>query len=552
MDARRGTLPRTARSRRMFLHEAGATLAAALLATRRQARAQGRESYPPTDVRYYGVVPNQSAAASANTVALKKLVDPAGTFTGQLVFPNATGSDVYYFNDLIAFHDGINLNLDASTLNFAKTGVKGDSASGFIHAIRNFTIENGTIVTSYTSTSGYNTGNVLAFGGRGKDTALFPNIYDRMLPAPMGNIVVRNLRIKGGATGGNARGIFMLGGFDGVTIDNVSIDGQMQLTEGIYYEFGWATNEPQEHERQSSHATNVRINGLTVENVNNEALGANGAYDIVVENLRTSNTGYVCAIGSGEALYFRPWVPKQRSGTRPSFTARNVVGESVRGLGISVTGASKIAGSYLDNPPKHDNPHGLGADQQTDLIDLVLDHFTLTGTAKNYGILTSARSAQIRNGTVTGFARGLVTTQECTQFLIDSVKVFDSASFGIQIGQGATIHQPVRPSSGVIRNCVIAGSGTGGKCAGLAVAVTRSCLVEGCRFGYDLGADGKTESTQTHAVWVGPDAADVICRNDNVASTAEGGAAYVLTGGGGRGCRIENARGIQSRSGGWS
>jgi hypothetical protein len=556
-------------SRRRFVGKVGAMIAGALLpvgrifaarnervaseAGARAAPAEAADSFPPEDVRRYGIVANVAAAASRNATMLKALVNPAGAFTGKLVFPNTTGSDVYYFDDLIAFHDGVHLDLMNSTLSFAKTGVARDSASGFIHAIRDFTIENGKIISSYVFKGGYNTGNALAFGGRGADTALFPNLYDRLLPAPMGGITVRNLHISGGATGGNARGIFMLGGFDGVVIDNVAIDGQKQLTEGIYYEFGWATNEPRELDRQSSHARNVRVTNLSVTNVINEAFGANGAFDIAIDGLRVRDVGHGCMIGTGEALYFRPWIPPGDRGRRPSFVVRNFVGESILNVGVAVNGASKISGSYLDNPPAHNNPHGLGADQQTDLIDFVLDGFSLGGSAKNYGIVTSAAEAQIRNGTLTGFARGVVTTQECTKFVIDSVKIFDSASFGIQVGQGVTLHTPPRLATGGIRNCVIAGSGTAGKCAGLLVGTTASCVIEGNRFGYDMSMDGRAEATQTPAVLAAADASGVVCRNNYVVVPADGAIAYVLTGAGGRArnCRIESARGTRTASGAW-
>jgi hypothetical protein len=533
-------------ARRRFLRAAAATLTAALLPPPPRA-----DTYPQGDVRGYGIVPNSSAAASANTRALKALVDPAGSFTGSLLFPNTTGSDVYYFNDLIAFHDGVHVDLGGCTLSFSKTGDKRDSASGFIHAIRDFTIGNGALVTNYVANGGYNTGNALAFGGRGMDTAFFPNLYDRLLPAPMGNITVRNLRITASASDNAARGIFMLGGFDGVVIDNVLIDGQGRLAAGIYYEFGWATNEPRETERQSSHARNIRISNLAVTNVINEAFGAEGGYDILIDGLRMSNCGHGCLIGTGEALYFRPWVPGSERSRRASFVVRNVVGESIRNVGLWVTGASKISGSYLDNPPAHNNPYGLGADQQSDLIDFSAEQFSLSGMAKNFGILTSAATAQIRNGTLIGFTRGIVTTQECTRFDIESVKILDSASFGIQIGQNVSLHVPPRLADGLIHDCLIAGSGTAGKCAGLFIGTTRSCVVENCRFGYDLGTDGKSESTQTQAVSVAADAGGVTCRNNYIAATADGAVAYVLAGAARRNCRIENARGIKTATGPW-
>jgi hypothetical protein len=539
--------------RRAFLKGAGSTLAAPLLAPYIGASAAARaDDTGSEDVRHYGVVANTKAAATANAAALKKLVNPGSSFSGRLVFPNGGGTDVYYFDDLIAFREGIHVDLQGSTLNFQKAGVKQDSASGFIHALRDFSLENGTLITDYTFSAGYNTGNALALGGRGSDSALFPPIYDSLLPAPMGNIVLRNLHIVTRSSDKGGRGMFMLGGLDGVLIDNVVIDGQGQTAAGIYYEFGWATNEVQQRERQTAHARNFRVTNLTVSNVVNEAFGSEGAYDIVIDGMTARNVGYACLVGTGEALYFRPWSRLAQAGRRASFVVRNLNGEGIVNLGIMVTGASKIAGSYLDNPPAHDNPNGLSVDQQTDLIDFVAENFSLTGSQKNHGISTSAASAQLTHGTLVGFQRGIVTTQECTRFVIDSVKVLDSASFGIQIGQAVSLHSPPRQASGTISNCVVAGSGTQSKCAGIFVATTRSCLIENCRFGYSASSDGKPERTQTQAVSVNADAAGVVCRNDEVVATADGAVAYALAGGGGRGCRIENPRGIHTASGPWS
>jgi hypothetical protein len=529
-------------------------LAALLLPVRRAPAAAG-DAYPPNDVRHYGISANTQAAAAANTSALKALVSPAGSFTGNLTFPNTTGADIYYFNDLIAFHDGIHLDLMGSTLSFSKSGVKADSASGFIHAIRDFTIENGTVVTDYAFNGGYNAGNALAFGGRGRDTALFPDIYDKLLRAPMGHIVVRNLHIKGKTTNSgtaNARGIFMLGGFDGVTIDGVTIDGQGQLTQGIYYEFGWATNEPREQPRYTSHAKGIRITNLSVTNTVGEAFGAMGAWDIVIDGMRVSNVGHGCLVGTGESLYYRPWVPSGDLSKRPSFVVRNFTGEGIVGQGIGATGASDVFGSYLSNPPARDNPYGISADQQSDLLDFVLDRFSLRGETKNFGVWTSARTAQISNGEIFGFQRGIVTTQECTQFQIDRVKIWESGSFGIQIGQAVTIHKPPRQSNGTVRDCVIAGSGTQGPSAGIFVGTTRSCVIEGCRMGHDPAMDeGTHEATQTNAVLVGADAFGVVCRNNNVSAVTHGAVAYSLGGPAGRHCRVESPRGVATSSGPW-
>src|ERR1700685_3148394 len=67
--------------------------------------------YPPGDVRRYGVIENNPNAATANVRALRRLVAPAGTFTGTISFPNTSDSDIYYLNDVIPFHDDIHVAL---------------------------------------------------------------------------------------------------------------------------------------------------------------------------------------------------------------------------------------------------------------------------------------------------------------------------------------------------------------------------------------------------------------------------------------------------------
>jgi hypothetical protein len=556
------------KSRREFLGEVGMAVAASLLpisqataTTLADGRSPGADAgeraaenkYPGGDVRRCGVVPNSAAAAEANTAALAALVKPAGDFSGNLFFPNTTGQDVYYFNDVIPFHEGVHIDLMKSTLNFSKAGVVSDSNAGFFHAIRDFSIENGAIVVDYTHKAGSNTGNALSFGARGSDSVLFPNTYDSLLPASMGKIVVRDVHISSNAGGGEGRGILMLGGLDGVLLENVTIDGQGQLLHGVYYEFGWATNEAKRYLRQSSHAHNFLVKNLVVNNVTREGFAANGMYGAVIDGLKVTKAGGVCAFGPGESMFFRPWSGVGDRKAKPYIVIRNVVGESISNVGIGVTGASKMTSGYLDNPPAHDNPNGLRPVHLTDLIDFTLDTFSISGTADNYGVSTSAGRAVIRNGTLTGFQRGVVTTQECTRFVIDSVKILDSTSLGIQIGQAVSINNPPRPASGIIRDCVIAGSGAAGASAAIAVGTTQGCIIENCRFGYDQSHDYKTEKHQTQAVAVAADAFEVVCRNNFVGGTADNSAAYVLAAGpsGARQCRLIDNSGIVSATGAW-
>jgi hypothetical protein len=545
-------------SRREFLGELGIAFAASLIPASLvlagdEVPAVSDQAYPADDVRRYGIVPNQAAAATVNTVALAALVSPAGGFSGSLTFPNTTGEDVYYFNDMIPFHDGVHIDLMNSTLNFSKIGVARDTNAGFFHAIRDFSIENGSIVVDYTHKAGFNTGNALSFGGRGSDCALFPNLYDSLLPLSMGKIIVRNIQISSNASGGVARGILLLGGLDGVLIENVTIDGQKQLLNGIYYEFGWATNESKPYLRQTSHAHNFHVKNLKVSGVIGEALGANGLYRAVIDGLSVTDAGSVCLFGPGESLFFRVWPGVGDRKSKPNIVIRNVVGESISTLGIGITGAAKMSASYLDNLPSHDNPNGLTAAHQTDLIDFTLDTFTITGTIKNYGVSTSAGRAIIRNGTITGFQRGIVTTQECTKFVIDTVKVLDSTGLGMQIGQGVTLHTPPRLTTGIVRHCIVAGSGTESPSAAIAIGTTQSCVIEGCRFGYDESRDSKDERTQTQAVAASADTFEVICRNNYVLGSVDNAVAYTLAGPASpaRQCRLVNNGGSVTASGPW-
>jgi hypothetical protein len=539
--------------RRQFLGDVGMALAASLLPLCRAggAASAGGNSYALSDVRHYGVVPNSSAAAAANTAALTELVKPAGSFTGNLTFPNTTGSDVYFFDEMIPLHDGIHIDLMNSTLKFSKTGVARDTNAGFLHALRDFSIENGSIIVDYTHTAGFNTGNALAFGGRGGDCALFPAIWDSLLATPMGKIIVRNVHISSNAGGREGRGILLLGGLDGVLFENVTIDGQGQLFQGIYYEFGWATNEPKMYLRHTSHGRNFRVKNLSIGGVTREGFAANGLYGAEIDGIKVANAGGVCAFGSGSSTFYRVWPGVSGRNSRPNIVIRNAVGESINGVGVGIAGVSSIANGFLDNPPAHDNPNGLTADHQTDLIDFTLDTFSITGTANNYGILSSARRAVIRNGTLIGFQRGVVTTQECTKFLIESVKVLDSTGLGMQLGQPISLHNPPRLSSGIVSRCTVAGSGAARSNAAIALGAAQNCVIESCRFGYDQSHDHKSERTQAQAVLVAADASGVVCRNNYVGGSADNSVAYVLAASGGRQCRLIDNSGMDSAAGAW-
>ena len=505
----------------------------------------------PGNLAGIGLVPNDPAAANANTAALKSLVDPAGTFSGNVWFPNTTGKDVYYFNDIIPFHDGVGLDLQGCTLHFSKTGVRGDTNSGFIFAVRNFSMRNGSIVVDYQMAGGGTAaGNALTFGNRGGDSKYFSPTYDSQLPLPMGGIEIRNLRISSNNSGGT--GILMIGGLNGVVMENIWIDGRGALSNGIYYEFGWATDEPQMAKRQTSHAYNMRFSNINILNMNADhgwAFTLNGAYNCWVDGLYVKTAKVLFACGPGESGFYRPWAGVDQIGVKRNIALRNVVGVGITGTAIDNGGASSKAGGYLHVTQNT-------ASDQTDLIDFSIDGFAIDGANLNggYGIHSSAEKVDLRNGRLTNFTRGVVTTHECTRMTIDSVDIFGCRQCGMQIGQSSSIWNPPRVKMGSIRNCFVAGNSIElpGRFAAIELDVCAAFVIECNRFGYEAAHDGTSETTQGFAVRVGGQSNNVVCRCNHTGGVRPDGVAYVnLSATGAQGNTIQNSSGISSTKGPW-
>jgi hypothetical protein len=504
------------------------------------------------DVRRYGLVPNSIAAASANTFALKALVSPAGTFAGAIRFPNTTGEDVYYLDDIIPFHDGIQVDLQSCTLHFNKSGVRGDTNSGFVFAIRDFSIANGSIVVDYQmGGGGTNAGNALTFGNRGDDSHYFSPTYDSLLPSPMGNIVVRNLRISSNTKGGN--GIYMIGGLSGVLMEHIWIDGGAgALDNGIYYEFGWATNEPKNELRQTSHAHNMRFSNISISNLNTQhgaAFTLAGAYNCWVDGLYVKSAKILLSCTPGESAFYRPWVGVDQIGARRNIAMRNIVGIGITGTAIALTGASSKAGGYL-------NATNNSAVDETDLLDCSIDGFAIDGANLDggYGVHSTSEKLDLRNGRITNFSRGIVTTHECTRMTIENVDVFGCKQCGMQIGQQSSIWNPPRQKMGFIRNCFIAGNsvGSAGTFAAVELDLCAAFVIEGNRFGYEAAHDGISETTQGFAVRLGAQANNVVCRSNHTGGIRAGGAAYVShSSSGALGNTIEHSSGLGSTAGSW-
>jgi len=504
--------------------------------------------FPPGDVRRYGVTANDPRAASANVQALRALVLPTGKFTGNICFPNESGADVYYLNDVIAFHDDIHVDLQASTLEFAKEAVAADTNTGFIFAVRNFSIENGSVVVKYDMRAvATSAGSAIHIGNRGMESVYFSPAFDSLLACPMGNITIRNLRIKSNVANGNA--IEMTGGLAGVIIENVWIDGQSALAGGIYYEFGWATPGPT-NQRQTSHAHNMRFSNINVTNLQTRlscAVTLAGAYNCLIDGLYVS--GALAAFGgtSGESLFYRPWAGVDDAGAKHTIALRNVIARGLVGTALTFGGANLAANGYLA-------ARKLSAAAQTDLGDYSLDGFVLEGTTKGWGIYTSAAKADIRNGRISGFGRGIVQGDDCTRLLVNAVDVIGCEQSGLQLDIGAAIWDPPRQKMGEIRNCFIAGnsSARAGTYAAIQLNNCAGFLIENNRIGYELAHDGVPETTQGNAIQLGANCTNVICRDNYVGGVHGAAVAYShANSNGARGNLIQTAGGIATTRGCW-
>jgi hypothetical protein len=362
----------------------------------------------------------------------------------------------------------------------------------------------------------------------------------------MGNITIRNLRITSNVANGNA--IEMTGGLAGVNIENVWIDGQSLLAGGIYYEFGWATPGPT-NLRQTSHAHNMRFANISVVNLQPRlgcAVTLAGAYNCLIDGLYVS--GALAAFGgtSGESLFYRPWAGVDDAGAKHTIALRNVVARGLAGTGLTLGGANLAANGYLA-------AQKLSAAAQTDLGDYSLDGFVLEGSA-GWGIYTSAAKADIRNGRISGFSRGIVQGDDCTRLLVNTVDVIGCAQSGMQLDIGAAIWNPPRQKMGEIRNCFIAGNS--GERAGVYPAIQLdNCagfLIENNRIGFEPAHDGVSETTQGNAIQLGARCRNVICRDNYVGGIHGEGVAYAHAGNSdARGNLIQTPGGISTTRGSW-
>src|SRR5581483_2441702 len=350
-----------------------------------------------------------------------------------------------------------------------------DSDAGFLFAIRDVVIENGTVIANYSQSgsSWVNAGGCISLGTRG-DASYFTNpAFDSLMPSPQGNITLRNLHLICNHAIGMP--IYCLGGLQNVVLENISMDGGGKAILGLYYEFGWATNESDRSARQTSHAHNWKLTNIRATNFDSSAVAVtfNGAYGIVVDGLYAANMTSAFAAGTGESLFFRPWVGVDDVGAKHDISLRNIVGENLIGSGVEVGGASKPTGGYLGNPwtastayilnatrvnggnwymvttagtsASSGGPSGtgtaitdgsvvwtyLGPNKQTELLEFTLEDFALTalgsgtqGQSNGAGVRSSgAGRMTVRGGTIFNHSVGILTETETTNFTIEGVKI---------------------------------------------------------------------------------------------------------------------------------
>lgn len=523
-------------------------------------------------VNSYGIVSGDAEAATANTVALRKLASPASfggtsTYAGEITFPDKA---IYYFDDVIPFRDGIHLDLMGSTLHFSKTATRSDLGSGFIFAIRDFSIANGRIEVDYDGTGFIHAGTAVMLGQRwASGGRYFQPSFDSKLLSPMGTITVTNLEITTNNPNGTC-GISMLGGLQDVHITKVSIDGEGRLICGIYYEFGQATqpidpfSTPKPAPPYTSHAHDMTFAGISVSNLNplpprglpTIGLGLGGAYATLVDGLTvTGVVDYAFSGTAGESAFYRMWPAQVPAGKR-TITLRNITAAETRTSALALGGSGYFRDAHCASAS---NPQGycgyLGkyldrsshtAAAQTDELNYVVDGFNLKG-ASGWGIYASARSVDIRNGTLSGFHNGVVVTDDCTIVHIDNIQVLRSALQGIRMDFGAGIWSPPRPKTGYIKGSLIAGNGvTGLGSFGITLDSVDTFLIENNTFGT------ASEASQGGAVLLGSNARNVVVHDNNVVDVHGNGPAYVSrTSAPGNGNALQGGTGVVASQGSW-
>jgi hypothetical protein len=523
-------------------------------------------SYPPGNMLRYGIVPNDAAKATANGTILQTLLAasiPNGP-TGQFYFPNTTGADVYSFDlRFYPIRDGVHIDLQNCTLIFS--GGAPTAGKPILMWIRDFRLENGNLsMTGYTGTSG-----LLHGGSRYNDGIGWPanpaapfgiQDQDDLLAngKPLqGNYILRNLRISSSNSGQTT--LVLIGGLRNVTLDNLWFDGTGVVVQAIYYEWGVASTTinggvpANSWTWTTSHAANMIWRNIRATNhatgTNNAAIGANGAHNLICENIDINGCSNGLSFGSGEAFYYRPWAQDGLTGSPRSITMRDILVQNVSQYGINAIGAQTCgAGSLMYNAI-----NALGAvaksQAQTDYLNFVIDGAKIYGDG---GVSVSGRTVDLRNIQVIGAgiasSGGVFVGQDTLHLSIQNCDIRGVHGNGIRnnVIPGSPLWSPYRPKFMSVRDCIIAGCTT----IGIVVDQMQSAVIENNQLGYNtVEGDTANESVMTAGVNVGLNqtANAVVCRS-NFTTVAAGGSAYANIG---PFQVAENERNTLTTSGNW-
>lgn len=406
----------------------------------------------------YGVVADDATARTANTTILRQLISTVANggsallqFRGKVLFP--LGGTVY-LNGVLALRDGMELELNGCTLDFAKTESTAENAAGFIYMRRDCAVRNGYINVDYVSTVA-DRGNVIKINARYSDTDQAPGNYflnnfeedqaaggtgtgpngTGIMQYMPGLIELSNLRIK--TNNPQAAIVQIFGGVKMLLIHEVQLDGQGVAPYGFDYEFGGATDEVLNQNEKSSHGRNFVFRNIEVKNLDTTtpdgaAIGLRGAYNVLIENLFANSVHGVINIGPGEAENYNPGT-EDTTGVKFNNLIRNVVGQSVAGDAFVFDGNSQWTG-YLSPLAiqTQANVEGL----TTGLVKVAMENFRASGTDNGVGVSTSAGRTILKHGRITGFHNG-VFDSGTRDLHAEDLEILSSTSYGVRFIVGS-------------------------------------------------------------------------------------------------------------------
>lgn len=511
--------------------------------------------YPPGNMLRYGIVPNDTGSRASNTTIAQALFTPTVTNgpQGQFYFPNTTGTDTYYFGNVILIRPDVYIDLGGCAMDYTSTCLSTETNSGLFFFLSDGGLQNGTINVACVASATTGCGHAIFVGARGVDTPLV-TVYDSTYTPSLGRLVFRNLNINVNNTGtqlASSGAIEMLGGIRNILFENITINLNSTTPYGIIYEFGWATNPGGTGTSQTSHMHNAQFRNIRVINVGNQDGGSGaglylgGAYNAIIDGLYVYNSPVVFTFTPGESLFYKPWVTVDDEGAKHNITLRNIVGGAITGTGLSLVGATLASGGYLSATIA-----GLGhpADYlaQTDLMSFSVDGFAIS--AAGFGITVSG-PCDIRNGILNGAAASgqLVVDDECVQGTFTNLKILNGSSTGVRTQLSGAIWSPARLKQLIFDNCIVAGNTTNG----YLLTNSRSVHIRGGRIGYSTLYDGAAETVQVNCVNVaGASGGAGVMVDSAYCTPGTAGTVYVGTGST-AGNDVRNPKGTITFSGTW-